>query len=248
MSTATTTWWQMARRPRWIVGLLACLGLAGIFALLGQWQVGRAVEQATIVSVDTETPVPLGSVLAPSKELSLVDGGRRVTVSATWTGQRAVVLDRRQGSESGQWLVANVRTADGACLPVAVGWSTVVHPNDLVTIDDSPSPLVGRIVPSDDPTTGDYDHGRLTVVSSSDLVNRWGCDSIYDAYLVLDDAPSPLETIASVTPLPQATLNWLNIFYAIEWSFFAVFAIYFWYRLVKDAVEREADEALDAQP
>jgi len=85
-------------------------------------------------------------------------------------------------------------------------------------------------------------------VAAADLVNRWDCPTMYDAYLVLDDAPSPLEAIESVRPLPQATLNWLNIFYAIEWSFFALFAIYFWYRLVKDAVEREADELLNGQP
>lgn len=241
-------WWAMARRPRWIVGLLACLTIAVVFALLGQWQVERAVAEATVVEVDTETPVPLDTVLRPGEAMQLVDGGRRVTVSATWTRESVIVLDRRQGPETGQWLVVNARTADGACLPVAMGWGPTVNPNDLIVIDDSPSPLVGRLVPSDDPATGDYDRGRLTVVSSADLVNRWDCPSIYDGYLVLDDAPAPLETIVSVKPLPQATLNWLNIFYAIEWAFFAVFALYFWYRLVKDAVEREADERATPQP
>lgn len=241
-------WWQMARRPRWIAGLFAFLALAAVFGVLSQWQIARAVEQATIVAVDTETPVPLNTVLAPGDGLDLTDGGRKVTVVATWTQERVVVGDRRQGSATGHWLVSNVRTESGACLAVAVGWGATVNPNDLITIDDSPSTLVGRIVPSDDPTTGDYDHGRLTILSAADLVNRWDCPSMYDAYLVLDNAPSPLETIKSVTPLPQATLNWLNIFYAIEWSFFALFAIYFWYRLVKDAVEREADDLLNGQP
>lgn len=241
-------WWQMARQPRWIAGLLACLGIAVVFALLGQWQVERAIAEATIVEIDTETPVPLDSVIRPGDGLTLPDGGRRVTVSATWTQERAVVLDRRQGSEMGQWLVVNARTETGACLPVAVGWGTDIAAAEFVFIDDSPSSLVGRIVPSDDPMTGDYDHGRLTVVSSADLINRWECESMYDAFLVLDDAPAPLETIASVTPLPQATLNWLNIFYALEWAFFAVFALYFWYRLVKDAVEREAEERAESRP
>jgi len=238
----------MARKPRWIAGLLACLMLAGVFAALGQWQIERAIAEATIVEVDTETPVPITTVLDPGAGLSLTDGGRRVTVSATWTQERIVVLDRRQGGDVGEWLVANARTDDGACLPVAVGWSSSVNPDDFIVIDDSPSPLVGRLVPSDDPTTGDYDNGRLTVVSSSDLVNRWGCETIYDAFLVLDAATPPLEAIASVKPLPQAALNWLNIFYAIEWALFAVFALYFWYRLVTDAVEREADAATEAKP
>lgn len=244
----TRAWWAMARRPRWIAGLLACLVLAGVFAALGQWQIERAITEATIVEVDTETPVALESLVKPGDGLSRSDGGRRVMVSATWGTERAVVLDRRQGSETGRWLVVNARTVDGACLPVAVGWSTSINSADYVFVDDSPSELVGRLVPSEDPTTGDYDNGRLTIVSSADLINRWDCDTIFDAYLVLDDAPSPLEDIASVKPLPQATLNWLNIFYAIEWVFFAGFALYFWYRLVKDAVEREADELAESQP
>jgi cytochrome oxidase assembly protein ShyY1 len=241
-------WWAMARQPRWIAGLLACLVLAGTFAALGQWQIERAIAEATIVEVDTETPVALESLVKPGDVLSLADGGRRVTVTATWGSERAVVLDRRQGSATGSWLVVNARTNDGACLPVAVGWAPTINSNDFIFIDDSPSQLVGRLVPSDDPTTGDYDNGRLTVVSSADLINRWDCDTMFDAFLVLDEAPSPLQTIASVKPLPQATLNWLNIFYAIEWAFFAVFALYFWYRLVKDAVEREADELAPSQP
>jgi cytochrome oxidase assembly protein ShyY1 len=238
----------MARRPRWLAGLLAGLVLAGVFAGLAQWQVQRAVDEATIVEVDTETPIPLESILNPGEAMGLADGGRRVVVTTTWAQERAVVLDRRQGSDNGSWLVVNSRTSDGTCLPVAVGWASTIDSGEFVFVDDSPSALVGRLVPSDDPTTGDYDNGRLTVVSSADLVNRWECATIYDAFLVLDDAPAPLEHIQSVTPLPQAALNWLNIFYAIEWVFFAGFALYFWYRLVKDAVEREADELTQAQP
>ena len=244
----TRAWWAMARRPRWLASLLACLVLAGVFAGLAQWQVQRAVDEATIVEVDTETPIPLESILNPGEAMGLADGGRRVVVTATWSQERAVVLDRRQGSDNGSWLVVNSRTSDGTCLPVAVGWAPTIDSGEFVFVDDSPSALVGRLVPSDDPTTGDYDAGRLTVVSSADLVNRWECATIYDAFLVLDDAPAPLEHILSVAPLPQAALNWLNIFYAIEWVFFAGFALYFWYRLVKDAVEREADELTQAQP
>jgi hypothetical protein len=45
----------------------------------------------------------------------------------------------------------------------------------------------------------------------------------------------------------DVSLNWLNVFYAIEWVVFAGFALYLWFRLVKDAWEREAEEALDAE-
>jgi hypothetical protein len=35
------------------------------------------------------------------------------------------------------------------------------------------------------------------------------------------------------------SFNLLNIFYAIEWVLFAGFAVFLWYRLVKDAWEAE---------
>jgi cytochrome oxidase assembly protein ShyY1 len=238
----------MARRPRWLAALGAFLVLAAIFAALGQWQAERAVEQATIETPDTETPVPLADVIKPGGFLKLVDGGRRVTVDATWTGESAVVSGRKQGDRTGEWLLWNARRSDGACLPVAVGWSATVHPTEFVSITDSPSPLAGRIVASEDPAEGSFSTSTLTTIAAADLVNRWHCDTILDAYLVLDSAPAPLETIATAKPVPQAELNWLNIFYALEWSFFACFAFYFWYRLVKDAVEREAESAETAQP
>ena len=41
-------------------------------------------------------------------------------------------------------------------------------------------------------------------------------------------------------------MNWLNVFYALEWVVFAGFAVFLWFRLVKDAVEREKDLAAEA--
>ena len=41
----------------------------------------------------------------------------------------------------------------------------------------------------------------------------------------------------------EVELNLLNVFYALEWALFAGFAIYLWYRLVRDVVEREQAEA-----
>ena len=52
-----------------------------------------------------------------------------------------------------------------------------------------------------------------------------------------------LDAISSPPPEQTSELNWLNVFYAVEWVVFAGFAIYLWYRLVRDAVERERDAA-----
>jgi surfeit locus 1 family protein len=66
----------------------------------------------------------------------------------------------------------------------------------------------------------------------------------YGGYIVDNVAPSGLTKIQSVKPVNDVSLDWLNIFYAIEWVLFAGFAIYLWYRLVRDVWERE-EEVLD---
>jgi hypothetical protein len=43
----------------------------------------------------------------------------------------------------------------------------------------------------------------------------------------------------------ERSLNILNLFYALEWAIFGLFALYLWFRLVKDAWERELEEAQD---
>lgn len=239
-------WWRMARRPRWIAGLMAILALAGGFAFLAQWQIGRAVADATVVEVDSENAVTLDSILEPMTPQTQDDGGRRVTVTGTWNQQSVVIFNKSQNDVDGEWLVRNFMV-DGSCLPIAVGFGHDIDPAQFIVVDDSPTTLTGRLVPSDDLLAGDVQSERRVMLAAADLVNEWECSSIYDGYVVLDESTAPLDTIATKPPVPQAILNWLNIFYALEWIAFALFAIYFWYRLVKDAVEREAEARAEAE-
>jgi hypothetical protein len=71
--------------------------------------------------------------------------------------------------------------------------------------------------------------------------------SAYGGYIVDNVAPAGLAKIQSVRPTNDVSLNWLNVFYAIEWALFAGFAVYLWYRLVKDAWEREEEDRETAQ-
>jgi cytochrome oxidase assembly protein ShyY1 len=235
----------MARRPRWVAGLLAILALAGGFAFLAQWQIGRAVEDATVESVDSENPVDLNAILKPMTPQTQADGGRRVTVSGTWSDKVVVIYGKSQSGVDGEWLVRNF-TVNGSCLPVAIGFGTTVDPGDVIHFDDSVAAISGRLVPSDDLLAGDVQTNRREILAAADLVNEWDCTSIYDGYVVLDESQPPLETIVTKPPVPLTVLNWLNVFYALEWIAFALFAVYFWFRLVKDAVEREAETAAEA--
>lgn len=235
------TWWQMARRPRWLGVLAFVISLAAIFVLLSQWQIGRALDEATIIEVDSETPVALTTIVEPGVAVLSEAGGRRVTVDGSWSEGTAIIEDRPQSGAPGQWLVRNFVTSEGVCLPVAVGWAPIVDDVALDSDGTTSVTVTGRIVPTEAASDGQYMNNRLTVVSSADLINRWSCDRMYAGFLAMEDAPAPLETIAAVRPTQDAALNWLNLFYAAEWIVFAAFALYFWYRVVLDAVECEND-------
>lgn len=247
-------WWRTALTPKWLGALLSFMVLAGVFGGLSQWQIGRAVEEATIETVDSETPVPIDQVATPGGSIRLVDGGRKVTVQAVLGSDQFVVGNRKQGDSEGEWLVVRATTSKQACIPVAIGFSENIN-LQRTPGDDVFRTMTGRFVPTEDPSNDDADGGAITVISIARLVNDWDCKSMYEGYLVLDEPAAvsrdyknyELEPIETMKPLPQATLNWLNIFYAAEWIFFAGFTLYFWYRLVRDAVEREAENSQSVQ-
>jgi len=77
----------------------------------------------------------------------------------------------------------------------------------------------------------------------AELLNLWAEPGpVYGGYLVMATAPVGLDTVSTVVPQSETELNLLNLFYALEWAIFGVFALYLWFRLVRDQWERELDE------
>jgi cytochrome oxidase assembly protein ShyY1 len=240
----SVSFWKVARRPAWIAALLLSLGVAAGFAALGQWQLSRSVDNAQVAEgPDTEAPVPLSSIAKPQSAVTVPQFGRRVTVSGSFVpGDVAVVTDRNNGgAQRGSTVVAHFVTDDGVSLVVALGWSP----------DAAPAPgaldqtaLTGRYLESEVPSDSDFEAGVRSAISVAELINIWPDSTpVYGGYLVLDQAPAGLDDIYSPPPEREVSLNLLNIFYALEWVLFAGFAVYLWYRLVRDAVEREAEAA-----
>jgi len=238
--------WQVARRPRWIAALILALALAAGFAWLGQWQLGRSVQSATIVGPDTETVVPLSSIAKPQTPFRDPQLGRMVTVDATLVpGDFVLLRDRTNHGTTGWWLMGHAKTDAGSDLAVALGWAPT-HAAALAAEGGAaiPDPLVGRYLPSESPDQPGVEKGQQSAASVPALINQWDAapGPVYSGYLVAQ-RPSPgLTRIDSPAPSAERDLNWLNIFYAIEWAIFAGFAIYLWYRLVRDVVEADPDE------
>jgi len=250
---------QMMLRPRWVLALLLALGIAAGFALLGQWQLDRAVEQAVVQERPTEEVRPLADVAEPDGPTEQAATGQRVEVSGTFVpGDTVIVEGRLNDGVAGYWPVAHLEVTDATPggLPVALGWAADLESaqeaaerfdagaGDAVTV-------VGRFLPSEAPVVPDDDADpfSMTTVAVAQLINVWADYDdrpVYFAYVTAAEPVAGLEAIVSPPPEVTAELNWLNVFYAIEWVVFAGFAIFLWYRLVRDAVERERDEAAAA--
>jgi len=235
--------WRVALRPRWLAALALALAMAGIFAALSQWQLDRSIEQASVVERDTETAVALSSVAVPQSTISTDASGRKVTTQCIFVpGDDVEITDRYSDNREGSWLVRHCQTPEGYSLAVAAGWLDN-RDNSAETFEESVE-LIGRYVPTESPQESDFLAGANQVVSVAELINLWVQPGpVYGGYLVLDQAPQGLSTIVTTPPETNRQLNWLNIFYAAEWVIFALFALYLWYRLVKDVWERELEEA-----
>lgn len=246
--------WSVARRPRWIAALVLALAIAAGFAALGQWQIGRAVQTATVVVVPDETVTPLSKVATPQKEVTDRAAGQIVSVVGRRVpGDTYVVSDRVNFGVVGYWVIGHVVASNGASVALALGWTKTKAAADAaanVLKAGAPSAtIVGRYQPTEPPDQDDFEHNVVSVVSIPWLINEWKTvpTVAYGGYIVDNVPPAGLSKIQSVRPANDVSLNWLNVFYAIEWALFAGFAVYLWYRLVKDAWEREEEDKPRAQ-
>ncbi|WP_127794193.1 SURF1 family protein [Agromyces sp. LHK192] len=251
---------RMMMRPRWIAALLLALGIAAAFAALGQWQIERAVEQAVVEERPTEQVRPFAGIAEPDAPTEQTATGQLVEVAGAYVpGDTVLVEGRLNDGVLGTWVVAHLEVGDGepGGLPIALGWaadhadaegaldafeaSVARSPDAVVTVE-------GRFLPSEAPMVpeDDADPQRMQTVAVAQLINVWADYDdrpVYFGYVTAAEPVEGLDAISSPPPEQEGELNWLNVFYAVEWVVFAAFAIYLWYRLVRDAVEREREEA-----
>lgn len=254
------------RRPKWIWALVFALFVAAIFAALGQWQLSRAVtSNGPNPNATTEIAKPLDEAATAGAPVQEAQDGQMVTADGALVAPDfTIVANRLNQGVLGYWVVGRFDLSEArsggsqSAVAVALGWSADQSQAESAartlnqTTGFPTEELLGRYVGSDGPDIKDSE-GKvagdrvMSTMSISSLINVWtdfpDTATVYGGYIV---ASSPVEGLTAIdSPIPQRTteLNWLNIFYAVEWVIFAGFAIFFWYRLVRDAWEREREEA-----
>lgn len=258
---------KTALKPRWIAGLVFAIAISGVFVLLSQWQFGRSTQPETPVSTTTEDPRELTSVLQPGGFFPGSVADQIVSATGSYDPQKQVLVpDRLNDGAKGYWIVSAFAVKDAPVLkgagatpqtwiPVARGW--VADPADAVAPPTGTIELTGRLLPSESPLPHtDPGPGRVSAVSVAELINDWNISS-YPGFVAARtelsagaDVGAPASS-GAVKPLligpqpPAQQVNWLNLFYSVEWVVFAGFALFIWWRLVKDDYRRDLEDALD---
>lgn len=247
---------RTALKPRWIAALLLAFAISALFVWLSQWQLSRSKEAPPPQPSSTEQVKPLTETFEPGRPLGSDAADQMVSVNGQFDPLRQVLIqDRIREGESGYWVVTALRVdgvAPATVIPVARGW--ISGPSQADTVPSGPVRVTGRLLPSEAPRAARPVDGELPSLSTAELINRWDTPS-YAAYIAatdikFSDAPQP--GAAALKPLEigpqpqQERINWLNIFYAVEWIAFAGFSVFLWWRLVADDYRRRREAEDDA--
>ena len=259
--------WKTALKPRWIAGFIFAIVISGVFVLLSQWQFGRSTQPEVPVNPATEQVQPLTGTLQPGDFFHGTDADQMVSAQGTYDPAKQVLVPGRlHGGKTGYWVVSafavngaptlsGVAASPQTWIPVARGW--VADPADAPAPPSGIVELTGRLLPSEAPVAGTAAApGEATAVSVAELINYWEISS-YPGFVaataeIIDGADvSPAAVPGDLLPLqigpqpPAQQINWLNLFYSLEWVVFAGFALFIWWRLVKDDYHRDLEEDLD---
>jgi surfeit locus 1 family protein len=261
---------EVMLRPQWLAMLGLCLLVAGIFAWLGQWQLGRAIDSDPPPAGATEQVRPLDEVVEPGAYLEEPLVGQQVTTTGTWVPEDfLVVTSRFNDGVEGYWVTGQLRiegTLNPTSIAVAIGWTPTIERAQAAaselsdaaanTASGVATQVTGRVISDEGPQLPPRgaDPLEMTRMSPAALLGQWHDVErlfVYRPYLALLEPGGTAEDaglvpISSAAPDEAATVNWLNIFYAVEWVVFAGFAFYLWYRLARDAWEKELEDLEDA--
>lgn len=243
------------------------IAVSGVFVLLSQWQFGRSTQAEIPVNPATETAQALTSTLPPGDFFHGSVADQMVTAEGTYDPAKQVLIPGRlHNGESGYWVVtafavkgAPVLSGAGASpetwIPVARGW--VADPADAAEPPSGLLELTGRLLPSEAPVPETAPGpGRATAVSVAELINYWDVSS-YPGFIAATAEVSAGKDVSAASmdgdlkPLrigpqpPAQQINWLNLFYSLEWVVFAGFALFIWWRLVKDDYRRDLEDQFD---
>lgn len=241
--------------------LVVMLAAVAVCVSLGVWQLSRAyergaqAEQHRLDELSQAGPRALADVLEPQAAFPGAAVGASVSVTGVFEDDQLLVSGRAVEGRLGYLVVAPLRvTDDGSAgaswaglsgapvMPVVRGW--VASPEDAPEPPAGTVEIAGYLQSSEAVGDGAVVDGVTDSIASGQLTNRWG-GPIYSGYLVAS-AATPADSPALVA-VPRPTIqggegiNVQNLFYALQWWIFGLFAVGLWVQMVRDEARATRD-------
>jgi len=231
--------------------------------LMGLWQldVWQAQRDAEARDLSSLTPVPLAEVLAPDDPFPGSAVGRPVELGGEWLPESTFyVTDRTLEDRDGLWVVTPLAVCQptedcgsASALLVVRGWTA--DPAEAPAPPQGRVDLTGWLQPPEGSGRPDPDPADdlLPEVRIGDAIQRVDQD-LYGAYLVAEDvqpgaAVRGLEPVTPESlPEPNSDTGLRNLLYGLQWWVFAGFALFVWWRWVRDEIVRARSEETVAAP
>jgi cytochrome oxidase assembly protein ShyY1 len=242
---------------RWLLFLVTVLVLAYACLLLGRWQWHRLESKKTnnaiIRANEDAAPLPVAQVLKEGRDPDPTQQYAVVTATGTYDVGKTIII-RYQTDDHGQPgvdVVVPLVTADGTALLVDRGWMATTN-QGLTDPSQVPAPpsgtvtVTGSVRQDAGGSSTQVVNGSARAVSSARIQPAIGIP-VYCGFVDLKT-----ETPAPTTPLEPAGLpdlsNGPHFFYALQWWFFGLLALFGFGYLAWEEATGRADRRRAQQP
>jgi len=230
----------MLATGKWIALTILLVVAILAFGALSAWQWQRAQRDR-----DEAAPVPASDVLTPGAPLAATSYGTPVTLRGTYDAAHQLLVQRG----SSFWVVTPLRSTSGEAVPVAR--ATVTSSDDAAVKDVTAGTVT--VTGYAEPFDGDPGTPSTLPAGQSDrlTVAALGLPYAVAGGWVSLTAQQPPAAVAATLVTPPfgpstgAPLRLQNLSYALQWLVFAGFALFVWWRALRDDL---ADEEHQAPP
>jgi cytochrome oxidase assembly protein ShyY1 len=242
---------------RWLLFLVTVLLLAYACLLLGRWQWHRLESKKTnnaiIRSNESAPPLPVEQVLGEGRDPDSTQQYAVVSATGSYDVGKTIIIRYQTDAhgQSGVDVVVPLVTPSGTALLVDRGWVATTN-QGLTDPSQVPAPpsgtvtVTGSVRQDAGGSSAQVVDGSARAISSSQIQPAIGIP-VYGGFVDLKT-----ETPAPATPLEAAGLpdlsNGPHFFYALQWWFFGLLALFGFGYLAWEEATGRADRRRAQQP
>ncbi|MDO4911705.1 MAG: SURF1 family cytochrome oxidase biogenesis protein [Corynebacterium sp.] len=237
-------------KPGWILSIVLVIVFVILaFTVLAPWQLGKnsrnSAQNRQIEYSLSQDTVSLSSLISGDSAAS-TDEWRKVTFSGTYVpDSRVVVRMRPVNSAPAYQAMALVQTDSGRIIAVNQGYVGTDRISEIPTLDSASHEFTGYVRLSEDPSSNAPIEAdgfkQISALSTQQMAESLGLNSLGNYYIQLLDAPSPLSTL----PQPEMKSG-PYLSYGIQWIAFGILApigvVYLIYSEIRESRRQKEEE------